>query len=442
MPVRFDRHLVVPNLWGGIVGRPGTMKSMAVQEALNPVNRLAATSRERFKAQLAVYAAKAELLHIEIDAIKAAIKQRVKNAQPLDDLETQLVEKQAELAEKPTERRYMTQDATVEKLGELLRDNPQGLLVFRDELAGWLHTLERSGREGDREFFLEAWNGAGDYTVDRIGRGTIYIGAVTVSIVGGIQPGKLEPYIAEALDEGRGADGLLQRLQLMVWPDSMPTFKPIDRWADSQAKDRAYKVFLHIDELDLSTIPTDEEAGIPAMRFTEDAQQVYDDYRSDLEQRLRGDDMVNTPAFESHLAKYRSLMPSIALLYHLVDVVTTNGPAGAVSETAATNAVEWCTFLEQHARKVYAAELAPGLSGARVMADKIKSGAVTDGQTLRDVYRHHWTGLRTAPDVSLAVQQLEQCGWARLVTTDTGGRPTEIVQLHPEIRKGNFPPNA
>ena len=46
-------------------------------------------------------------------------------------------------------RRYYTQDATVEKLGEILRDNPKGVLVFRDELVGFLKqlvTLDRNNR--------------------------------------------------------------------------------------------------------------------------------------------------------------------------------------------------------------------------------------------------------------------------------------------------------
>jgi hypothetical protein len=33
-------------------------------------------------------------------------------------------------------RRYKTNDSTVEKLGELLRENPVGLLILRDELVG------------------------------------------------------------------------------------------------------------------------------------------------------------------------------------------------------------------------------------------------------------------------------------------------------------------
>jgi len=43
----------------------------------------------------------------------------------------------------PRERRYVVNDTTVEKLGELLNQNPNGLLLFRDELSGFLRLMAR-----------------------------------------------------------------------------------------------------------------------------------------------------------------------------------------------------------------------------------------------------------------------------------------------------------
>jgi putative DNA primase/helicase len=187
-PGRYDDFLVVPNLWGALVLRPGSMKTSAIAEGLKPLHRLAATARDRYADELDRVGARAERIKAEADALKEAMKKVAggKEAGDLDDLERRYATKMAELRDSAvTERRYLTNDPTVEKLGELLRQNPRGLLVSRDELAGWLKTLEKTGREGDREFYLEAWNGDGSYTFDRIGRGTLHIPAVTVSIVGG-----------------------------------------------------------------------------------------------------------------------------------------------------------------------------------------------------------------------------------------------------------------
>ena len=126
----------------------------------------------------------------------------------------------------------LTNDTTVEKLGELLAANPNGLLVFRDELTGWLRQLDKDGQEGARSFTSKAWGGKGSYVFDRIGRSTLHIDSACVSILGGIQPGPLIDYVSAANGQGRGADGLLQRFQLIVWPDDPGTWRNVDRWPE------------------------------------------------------------------------------------------------------------------------------------------------------------------------------------------------------------------
>ncbi len=248
-PSEFDDYLVVPNLWGGIIARPGAMKTYTVTEALKPVTRLAALAHEEYEATENLKDAHIDRIKSEIESIRGDMKKAAKTREGLDELEAELAEKKAELRQSEVyEKRYVTQDPTVEKIGELLRHNPRGLLLSRDELAGWLRTLEKSGREGDREFYLEAWNGTGSYTVDRIGRGTVRVDALCLSIVGGIQPGKLSPYIERAIRGDSGADGLLQRLQVTVWPGDLGEWKKPDSRPDGGARERAFQVFKTLDE--------------------------------------------------------------------------------------------------------------------------------------------------------------------------------------------------
>src|SRR6476646_6676653 len=124
--------------------------------------------------------------------------------------------------EEPTEpmrQRYLVCDCTVEKLGILLNQNPNGFTAFRDELSGLLEHLDREGQEGARAFYLESWDGTGRFTYDRIGRGTLDIESTTVSVMGGSQPGKFWSYLQSAIRGGAGDDGLSQRFQLLVYPD-------------------------------------------------------------------------------------------------------------------------------------------------------------------------------------------------------------------------------
>ncbi len=453
-PSAFDDYLVVPNLWGGIIARPGFMKTHYVDQGTAHLKRLAAIALERFEAERWKWEAEQARIEAEIAAIKSKMTLAAKknNDEDLDDLQREFAELKRELKDaKVVEHRYLTQDATVEKLGELLQENPDGLLVLRDELAGWLRTLDKPGREGDREFYLEGWNGTGRYTFDRIGRGTVHIPAVCLSIFGGIQPGKLNSYIHEAITESGGADGLLQRLQLTVWPDALGKWEKSDQWPDTDAKNHAFEIFEYLDRFNpVASGAHMEEGSIPFLRFTPEAQELFDDWRDELENRLRSDELVGTPAFESHIAKYRSLMPSLALLFHMVDCAAVDKAfdtgiadrshsvfSRGVPLEAARLAAAWCEFLEQHARKVYADELYPGVEAAHSLAAKITKGVVTDGQSVRDVYNHHWSGLATSSQVSGALETLNASGWVRVEAVNTGGRPTELLRLHPDLRAGD-----
>ena len=101
--------------------------------------------------------------------------------------------------------------------------------------------------------------------------------------------------------------------------------------------------------------------GIPSCRFDPDAQDLFTEWRSDLEHRLRrGDDH---PAIEAHLAKYRSLAPSLALLIHLAD-----GGKNPVGVDALEGACAWAEYLESHARRVYSQGLAPDYVAARAQS--------------------------------------------------------------------------
>jgi putative DNA primase/helicase len=420
-------------LWGFIVGRPGTLKSPSVREGTRHLRRLAAEASERHRAALGAATIEAELLDAQLAAARRAA------ARPAVDIEASRAEltrlAAARAAAVPVERRYSTSDSTTEKLGELLLQHPRGLLLERDELAGWLRTLERPGREGDREFFLESWNGDGAYTVDRIGRGTLHIPALCLSILGTTQPGKLRAYLSAATEGGAGDDGLMQRFQLAVWPDVAGEWRDVDRWPDSKARDRAAAVYAMLDTLTPDRLgATTTNGNIPALRFDAGAQDLFVEWRRELEIRLRSPELGAFPSYEAHAAKYRSLMPALALHCHLVDVVADRTPAGPVTLDAARTAAAWVDFLDAHARRLYALELDPGRAAARALAQRIGRGEVADGEALRDIAHRQWSELRTVTLVRAGAAMLVTLGWLRIEHRETGGRPSEVVRLHPKLR--------
>jgi hypothetical protein len=428
-PKRHDDWLVVPNVWGAVIGRPGLLKTPAMQEALRPLTTMEREAGAFHDRAMKEWEARQE---VEREAKKlraTGIRNELKANRDPSAIARDLADEQDESPE-PTRRRFMTNDATVPKLGELLRDNPSGLLVFRDEMIGWLRTMEEEGREADRAFYLEAWNGTGRFTFDRIGRGTVDIEAACVSVLGGIQPGPLLSYLEARAWDGAGDDGLLQRFQLAVWPDAPKCWRNVDRWPNTEARNRAVAVFERMARLTADQAGArdcDSCSGIPALRFDDEAQKAFDHWREKLEGRLRSDDVH--PAFEAHLSKYRSLLPSLALICHLAD-----SGRGPVSALAFARAEAWCEFLESHALRLYDALLNADRSAANALGARILKGNLPSPFKLRDVYRPCWAGLASKEAAQEAADVLRELHWLRSEDMVTGGRPITVYYINPSVR--------
>jgi len=433
-PKRRDSWLVAPNLWGAVVGRPGVFKSPAVEEAMKPLHRLEAEARERHREIVKAHNAKLMVAEARADAAKAELKKRAKQGATDDQLEAfaSLALGGGEEAG-PTLKRYLVNDSTVEKLGELLAENPNGLVCYRDELVGFLKSMEKQGHENDRAFYLESWNGLGCYSYDRIGRGTIFIPSVTTAVFGSIQPGPFARYLRGAVT-GEDADGFITRFQLLVYPDPPGEFTNVDRWPDSAAKNTAFQVFRDFDAFDpiARGCRVDEDRGVPYLSFDDEAQEFFDEWREALENRLRSPDI--DPLIASHLSKYRKLMPALALIFHAIDshASATIGPVGI---KPAMMAAAWCEYLEAHARRIYQAARDGDPEIAIDLADRIKQ-SLPNPFTFRQVAQKGWSGLTTVDDVRKAVGILEDRNWVRVTETKpgaAGGRVSEQVWINPCI---------
>ena len=424
-PKRQDDWLVVPNVWGLVVGRPGVLKSPALQESKKPLARLEAEAGVAYNLLKIQAEAEQEVLEQKRQVNKAKIRELLKQG-GADSAELAALVISSEDTG-PVRKRYIVNDTSIEKLGELLNENPNGLMAFRDELLGLLYNLERAGQEGAKQFYLEAWNGNGRFVYDRIGRGTVEIDACCLSILGSIQPEPLQTYLMTAPD-----DGLMQRFQLAVWPDSTRDWRNVDRWPDKTAKDAVWDVFKRLDDLvpfAIGATPVDE-GDVPCLRFSEDAQLEFDQWRASLEKRLRTEDL--TPAIETTLAKYRSLVPSLALLIHCVDAPE-GGPVGL---TALIKACAWTEYLESHAHRIYSAKLVPAILSGRALAAKIKAGKLADRFTMRTIYQNGWSRLSTAELAQQGANLLVEMDWLRAINepaATVGGRPKTVYQINPQI---------
>lgn len=435
-PKTRDDWLVVPNLYGAVIGDPSAKKSPALAVVTRLIERLEKVEAQKHVQALAAY--DAELMAFE--ARQATLKAEMKNAAGSPDGAARMaaaVESMKSLVPpaKPQMRRLKTNDGTIEKIGDLLTTNPNGLLVYRDELMGLLSAWEKDGHEGDRTFYLEAWNGTGSYCVDRIGRGTTTIENHCLSVFGGIQPDLLEKYLADMASK-LDNDGRIQRFQVLTFPEKVE-WEWRDRYPVTSVREAVQTIFEKLAGLDPLTVgayPADAFSKVPYFRLDEEAQNLFVGWCKELHTVLIP--CEQNPMLKQHLGKYEKLFCSLALILHLVE-----GGGERVSLTNAQRAASWCEYLRGHARRVYGLVEASKVTSANLLAKRIAAGKLADGFTAREVMRKQWTRLTTSAEVERALAILEENGWVQSVESDNsavGGRPTVRYAINPRIKDGVF----
>ena len=420
-PKRHDTWAVIANLWALVIGRPGIMKTPAIEATFGPLDRLMARALEEHDQAMQRFEADKMAAKLRAEAREKKARERLKNNHDanLGDLLT------PSTIESPTLRRYRTNDTSTASLGELLRQNPNGMLVYRDELVSLLKGLDKEDQAEGRGFYLTGWNGDSPYTLDRIGRGLyLHIPALCISLLGGTQPGRLAEYTGQAIRGGAADDGLIQRFGLMVWPDPVATWRNVDRPPDHTAERVAYAVFDRLDRLDPASIGAQQDRnldghpiGLPYLRFSAEALSHFQEWHEALEVRLRSGELH--PALESHFSKYRKLVPALALLIHLAD-----DGRGEIGEDATLKALAWAEYLETHAHRVYGAVTQVEVAAAKAILRRIERGDLQAPFTTRDVWRPGWAGLSDRALVVRALELLADYGHLTVeVDRETGGRP-------------------
>ena len=416
-PMKQNDWTVIPNLWGAVVGNSGVMKSPTLAAALSPIKRLQAAAYETFNKEKADHDAQAELTRLQQSVNKTEARKALKGNKSADVKEL-LQPRETDNA--PIPMRYITNNASYEALGELLMENPNGLLVEADEIIGLLKQLDAGGQEVARSFYLTAADGDKPYTFDRIMRGKgLHIDALCLSIIGGIQPGVLAEYVRQATGGGAGADGLLQRFGLMVYPDVSPNWKEVDRHPDRAVREAVNLLAERLDKLNPTDIGADDDPydGVPFLHFDNEAQVLFSEWRASLEIRLRSGE--EHPAIVSHLSKYRKLIPSLALINHLCD-----SRHSAVTEAALLRAIAFSEYLESHAQRIYSYATRPNIDAAKTLLKRLTSGKLTDIFKTRDVYLKGWAGLETPSKAQSAIDLLREYHHLSEEEITTGGRPT------------------
>ncbi len=408
LPREFDESWVVHSgFWGGIVGSPGSKKTPALTAALKPIQHLEEQAAVKYKHDYAQYKK-------DKAAFDSAMK-KPKGATPEEPVE-------------PVKKRYLVNDVTYQALGEILSNNPQGILALSDELSGLLQSLDSQGQEAARGFFLSGWGGNGSYTFDRIARGSITLNRYLLAVFGGFQPDRIKSYVQSAQSGSSKNDGLLQRFQLLVWPDQNESIDLVDRPENKVALEKMYAAVTKLKDINSAYFSEAivDHRGVVLLHFSPEAQILFNKWFVKNEAMLRKTTLTSSE--NSHFSKYRSLIPGLALLYHSLD-----GHSGAVCVQCLEASLRFASYLKSHANRIYASVHGHDAAPARALASKLLAGAIEDGFTQRNLIHKGWANLSKDWQAKLALDSLVELGWLTEMLTENVGRKTTRYWIRPGI---------
>ncbi len=413
-------------VWTAIVGESGTSKSPAIEAALRPVR---AHQRDAFAEHAELKDEFDETL-LRYDRDLAGWKK------------SGCTGPAPEAPEEPTPDRFWIDDATTESLLKLLQENPRGLLMVRDELAGWFAGFDRyaASKGGDASRWIEMF-GARPIVVDRKGVGSLYVHSAAVSVCGGIQPSILK----RSLSQEHRDSGLAARL-LLAYPPRTPK-----RWTEdsitpeiertvSQAFSRLYGI-----DPDCDHEGRDKPHLIPLS--TDGKREWIEFFNQHAEQqaRLSGDEAAAFAKLEGYAARF-------ALIIHLSkwalgedEVPTPLTPISASSIRAGVTITRW---FGNEAQRVYAM-LSESKKDAelRSLVEVVsKAGGSMSGRELMQARR----GFQTVQEAETCLHSIVEHGWGVWITPkrEGTGRPKarrvlinavyKTTKPHSDTARGGF----
>lgn len=323
-------------LWGAIVGRSGTTKSPVLKLVTRAVLDIYKAERLAFREALRAHSRESEKFKIGLSKWRKAQRAGEDPGPPDDAMPSP--------PERPIEKRLLVSDITIEKLGELLEQNPLGLLLVRDELAAWLGSFDRyaAGKGADQPAWL-SFHDASSVTIDRKTAGSYFIDRAAVSVLGTIQPGTLERVFGAAEREA----GLLARV-LLVHPPERPA-----KWTERGLPDEVAAAWRRTLEALLAIEAAVDERGGPKPRYLPigaDAKPAWVAWHNAHASEVAEADSDDLCAA---LSKLKGGCVRLALVLALVEAAETGRNVGRVDSEALERAIAVTDWLKHEARRVY-----------------------------------------------------------------------------------------
>ncbi|MBU2942935.1 YfjI family protein [Shimia thalassica] len=405
-----------PVLWVMAIGQPSAGKSPALKAALAPLREIEKAERRKVEADYKEWEKKSDLAKMAEGVWKAKVKDALKEgeAPPVEPEDMRL-------PPPPHVPRLVSNDATIEKFALILAKQPKGALQYRDELAGWLNSMDRYSGASDRTFWLESFGGD-SYTVERMSRDPLTVEHLSVSVLGGIQPDPLKTLLFNTDD-----DGLVARF-IPIWPEPAPIKRPSTRPNDAYIKciyNKLYGLELYEDEAG--------DLRPQLVYFTNEAEALLEPLR----QACRDEEGKAGGLMLSFIGKLPGLVVRLSLILAALDWA--DGKTASlveIDEDVFKRAayIVWSYILPM-ARRAYAEASLPADDRKALRLVAYIREKRWETFTSREVLRAGLPGMGKAPDLNPVLAMLEDGDVIRPIeahASQNGGRPTRAFVVNPK----------
>jgi hypothetical protein len=300
------------------VSDPGTMKTPALGLAAAPVHSQQSQYSQLFQ-----------------NALAQNDKDQANYLRELDAYKKNKSDFIPEKPERPVLQRSWTADVTTERLAGILKENPRGVLILRDELSAWIKSFNqyKGGKGADKQFFLSAWSGE-PLAVDRQGKDPVLVPHPYLSVVGCIPPDVLPD-----LDEDNREDGFLHRV-LFVYPDPVPV-----RWRESPEHEVSLQEYAALVSQLYSLQPHPDGSPL-LLDLTPEAKELFVEWHD--KHCEEQEDMALPAIVRGAYAKLKGYTPRFALIHALAS----NPSARQVDVDSIGAAAELADYFKLQVRRV------------------------------------------------------------------------------------------
>jgi hypothetical protein len=409
-----------PHLWLANVGDSGTGKSGGA-DALNRdvLPEIEQRMMGDYPERLAAWKAAAEA-----DAARHAEWQKSVKDATKGGLPPPMPPKAEAAPIEPQPPRLRQTDVTIERLGAILANAaPKGVVVMRDEIAGWLLGLNAYNDSG-RAFWIEAYGGR-PYRVERVKHPEpLVIPRLAVSVFGSIQPEKLSELFQDA------DDGLLARF-LWAWPD----FVEFRLSRKAPGVQFAITSMDRLRALELMPAAGDTPTAPVYVPLAEDALPALEVFAQDMQRRQQDAGGLMRSAY----GKARGVAVRLALVLAYLRWCGEDGGAAPPREISKAAFLDACDLTADYfmpmAERVYGdAGATPDQRRAATLARwiwRMRPEVVHVRALQREV---RLPGLTEARAIHTACEVLIEAGWLKLPTkAPAPGRPAARYSVNPEI---------